>query len=293
MKNKLCILYGGNTIESNYSIEAYNYLKEKLKNNFLIKGININNLIELINLPKDYIILSIVYGNPGQDGMIASLCELLDLKYIGSNLDSCSIVKNKFVSKLLAKNIGIKVPNGTLIKMNDDISLDLDYPVIVKTNQCGGLSLGINYCTNNNELQKAIKDANNYDENILIDEFIKGTEITTCVIKKKDTLEVLPIIENKKSGIICDYNEKKNGCRKLMISPKIDSNLLKEINKTTLNLFKMFSMNDFGYFDFIIKNENIYFIEAGAVPGFTKNSNIPKIYNYYNWDLCTLFQNLL
>ena len=113
------------------------------------------------------------------------------------------------------------------------------------------------------------------------------------MIKKKDTLEVLPIIENKKSGIICDYNEKKNGCRKLMISPKIDSNLLKEINKTTLNLFKMFSMNDFGYFDFIIKNENIYFIEAGAVPGFTKNSNIPKIYNYYNWDLCTLFQNLL
>ncbi|GAB6991972.1 D-alanine--D-alanine ligase family protein [Paenibacillus pini] len=285
----LGIVYGGQSIESDYSRKALEYLESQISGKLNYQKYDISEFLynqkNLDELESDLKYFSLVYGSPGQEGIIQGLLNMKGIEFIGSDQFSSSLVKNKKFSKDIAFLNHYYTPKYTLICSDDNVSDKLhgfNYPLVVKPNKMGGLSLGISVCYSEEEIYEGIKEALKYDYEILIEEYVEGTEYTACVIKRNGSYIVLPLIEVMKEENMSGSKEKINGKRKLKIDPPIDEMLETRIGNMVLELFKLFNMKDFGYFDLIVNNEEVFFIEAGAVPGFTENSNIPQLLRYTN-----------
>ncbi|WP_171332757.1 D-alanine--D-alanine ligase family protein [Enterococcus cecorum] len=299
----LLVVYGGNTIESNYSVKAYEYISSKLKKKFKnVYGLNILDIVENLHekklntiLKNTDVAISVVYGLPGQEGEIQGIFDLYGINYIGSGVLACSVIKDKKFFKDFCKINSINVPKDLSLskdKLNEGLLDNLKkitYPVVVKPRKKGGLSLGISYCVSEDELLDAIEKAFAYDENVIVEEYINGIEITACVFNDK----VLPLIEIEKQNKILDYHTKINGIRKNIIPANIDNYLYKKIENQVMKIFKYLNMKDWGYFDIMIKDNQIYFIEAGAVPGMTASSSIPILLNYLNIDIGNVLQEII
>lgn len=269
----ISIIFGGNTIESEYSVKAAMYLKERIADSFRISLINIDSLFRGENweVVKDSdCVINLLYGTPGQEGLIPLICESIGTPYIGTDQFGSSLVKNKTLSKIIAEKNGVKVPRTMII----DKEKDMVFPVIVKPNQRGGLSLGISYCETRGELHAAIEKAKQYDQSILIEEYIQGREYSVCAIEMGTDLKILPFLEILKETKICDYETKQRGLRKVT-SATFSEEMENKFQRIVRKLFRAFSLKDYAYFDFMVSNNDIYFIEAGVVPGFTPNSNLP------------------
>lgn len=302
------IVYGGDSIESDYSKQAFNDLLPELKPYFGdIIGIDLNDLLNSSAirsvLNEIDIAISIVYGNPGQEGEVQGIFELYKIPYIGSRIFACSLIKDKLLFKEFCTRYDFSSPKSICIEWNNQTELDafyeniwteLNFPVVVKPRLRGGLSLGITYCTTLTEVKEAVKIASKYDEKILVEEFVDGMEVTACVINyKNDSTYCLPLIEVKKNAKILDYNTKITGYFKSINPVSITPKLEKRINAQVKDLFGKLQMRDWGYFDLIIKDDKIYFIEAGAVPGMTKGSNIPILVKYIGASLGSVIRDMV
>lgn len=293
------IIYGGSSIESDYSREAFQHIKEIFKNDkeVLIQGIELNDYLNE-NISKNIIervdiFMSIVYGNPGQDGSIQGILNLNRCYYLGSDILANAIIKNKKIMKdfVSSKNINTAkylIIDNKLVQEEQILkyfeSSNLKLPVVIKPNNMGGLSLGITYVDSLDKLYEAIKYSQIYDTSVLIEEYIEGTEVTVSEVWLDERYQVLNPIVIEKQSKLSDYYAKKNNLRKLKFdSQELTYDNKKKLVKTTQKIFSSLNMKDYGYFDYIIDNNNeIYFIEAGAVPGFTKGSNIPNILSNSN-----------
>lgn len=286
------ILYGGNSNESQYSVLAANNIKSILETQYenisMLQIDNENAWILTLADKKIDIVLNLVYGYPGQEGIIQGMLELLKIPYLGSNFFSAIYIKDKYIAKILAKENGIDTPKDIRIEKKDYINrpdywyrlaqIKKIFPCVIKPCRKGGLSLGINYCEDDFSIfNEYMNEAYRYDEIVLLEKYIEGRELTVCVYSYKKDIVILPIIEVIKKGKISNFDEKQRGTRQICIPAQIDEKLLVDIQKKICKLFSAFEMCHYGYFDLIVsQNQKIYFIEAGTVPGFTKNSNFPQ-----------------
>ena len=234
-------------------------------------------------------VINLVYGSPGQEGLVPMICESIGVAYIGSDQFSSFLVKNKMLTKIIAKQNRIKTPKAFLYSTDNLFLDDISYPVVVKPNQKGGLSLGISYCETRQDIHLAIECAQQYDDSILVEEYITGREFSVCAIEMDGELQVLPIIEIIKSSKICDYDTKSLGKRKLKVAPQLPTAIQESFAYIVKTMFKALSLRDYAYFDFILSGANIFFIEAGAVPGFTSNSNLPVSLAHLGIDCADFF----
>lgn len=297
------ILYGGKTIESEYSINAANYLKEHLSNLKNFRFVNVNDIVTGNLAWKNVLsdvdaVLSIVYGNPGQTGEIPGILELYNIPYVGSGLISSALIKDKLLFNQICKINGINVPNQICIGKSEymgssEVLTNLNYPVITKPRSMGGLSLGISYCKNKIDLIKGMKDAFLYDDFVLIEEYIDGIEISACVLKNSDQIECLPLIEMKKETAILNYEAKTQGTCKKVVPACISSSEVKMVSNEVINVFNLFEMKDWGYFDLVLKDSKVYIIEGGTVPGLTSNSNLVIALKNKNYTLDRIINMLL
>jgi D-alanine-D-alanine ligase len=285
---KVGIIYGGYSIESGYSIKAAEYLSKVLKEGcFELVMMPVNDCSEwLTNLELGHvdILISLLYGCPGQEGIVQGLAEIQGIPYLGSDLFSCCIIKDKYMAKTIAEKLGIFTPNYLQLtlkeyesKPNEVIDLVMDkigFPCVIKPCRKGGLSLGITYCDKKENIAEGLMEAFQYDEVILVEEFVTGTELSTCIVEK-DGVPMMPAaIEIVKDTYICDYKSKAEGKRRLNIPARISTEINELVEEVSKKLFTIFQMKDYGYFDLIVREGSVYFIEAGAMPGFTENSNL-------------------
>ncbi len=278
---KIGIFYGGNTIESDFSKVAAFELRKKISSIGEIFMFDLSNLKEwFANINQIDIAIPLVYGCPGQEGILQGLFDILSIPYLGSDLFTCSKIKDKETTKLYVKDIGIKTPNYVVLSQEDMIDerymlllKKIKYPVVIKPKCKGGLSLGIYYCNNTSELLSNIESTFKYDDTVLVEEYIDGKEIVACAYEDINGINVLPLIEIIKSGRILNYEEKKYGKKETIIPANISEDDRNCIDETTKEIFKKLHIKDYCYFDFIISNSNVYFIEAGCIPGLTSKSN--------------------
>jgi len=175
MKNIL-LIFGGNSYEHDVSIKSaeniYKYIDKNLFNvsttyitkdniwyifNNKFKNIDISNLTKIDNivehLKKFDAVINIIHGNTGEDGKLQSLFELFNIPYIGCNSISSTITMNKDLTKLILNNYNIPQIKSIILNKNDNINIDLNYPLIIKPNN-GGSSVGIFIVYNENELKE-------------------------------------------------------------------------------------------------------------------------------------------
>ena len=302
---KVLILFGGNSYEHEISCKSVNFIINNIdttKFNYKLVGIDYNNewyevdnekeinkewknnavikIDNIIEYCKEFdIIFPMIHGNTCEDGKLQSLFELYNIKYVGCNSYSSIICYDKLLTKIFLEKYSI--PQVPYIIYNDNLNLEnIEYPVIVKPCKCGS-SIGINVAYNKKELKKYLKIAKKYDNNILIEKYIKNNrELECAVLEDKNKLIISDIGEIINNGNWYDYDSKYVNKIDTVIS-NIDVNIKNDIKNYSKKIFNILVCNGLSRIDFLydLDNKKLYFSEINTMPGFTEISMYPKLIN--------------
>ncbi len=303
--NKIVLLFGGTSSEHDVSINSfkniYKYIDKKkylVSNIYITKENNwmecdydeVNSLItynkkiiNIINYLKKYdCVFPILHGINGEDGNLQGLFEMFGIPYIGCDSISSKVCLNKCLSKIVFDYFNIPQIPFIIFNKNDNIDeLNVEYPVIVKPSN-GGSSIGISVANNSNELKKSISFALQYDENILIEKFIKARELEVAVYQNND-INISSIGEIKYNSLFYDYETKYfNNKSKLLIPSKINEDIKNKIINISLYIFSKLNCKDIARIDFLYDEDNniLYLNEINTIPGFTNTSMYIKLLEY-------------
>lgn len=223
----------------------------------------------------------IVHGSPGEDGKIQGYLDLLQIPYTSPGVLVSALTMNKFLSKLICKESGINVAKSVLVRSSDKlihidkISAKVKLPCFVKPNN-GGSSVATNKIYEKQKMIDAIEEAFEYDDEVIIEEFVKGKEVTCGVYAENDKIVTLPITEIIPHNDFFDYNAKYKGESDEITPAKLSAKLTKKIQKLTIQIYELFNIQGLVRIDFILKGEKVYFMEVNTVPGFSKASIVPQ-----------------
>lgn len=292
---KVGIIMGGISSEKEVSLKSgEEVLKHINKTKYEAIPIVLHSKKEAIDKLSgiDFAFLAL-HGRFGEDGTIQALLETLDIPYSGCHVLTSALCMNKHLTKKLLASENITTPKGILIKasepLNSSIASTLNYPLIVKPNT-GGSSIGTCKVENKTDLLSAIDEAFKYDEELLIEEYISGEEITSFVLDG----EVFPTVCIKpRFGQFFDYNSKYtiNGAlEEIALLPSI---LQDKVTQIAEKIWALFSCKSYCRIDFIIKNETIYVLEINTLPGLTETSLIPQSAKAKGIDFTTLIDAII
>ena len=271
---KIAVLMGGPGEEKNVSLKSGQAIIKALNHN----GYDVTSIIldtKLEKLVKDLLSVDLVFlglhGNIGENGTIQGFLDALGIIYTGSGPLSSAICMDKNISKIIAKNNGIMTPKWNLCNtvIHD---AKMNYPVIVKPNGQGS-TVGLQIAHNESELKPALEYAFNYDNSVLVEEYIQGRELTVMLIDGK----AQPVCEIIPSHEFYDYECKYTaGMSKYICPAEIDDNISNYVKKISENLFDLLKCENYSRADFRMDDQNKYwFLEMNTLPGMTDTSLAP------------------
>lgn len=273
----------GNSLLDNsgeYVLDIDNDSDDKLD----LKNTSTSGIVSAMNsIPsKKYdLVFNALHGGEGENGTLQAILDLAGLKYTGSGMMSSAICMNKSFSKQILKAEGITTADWLLldIGVNDPEPSDIDkittrfsLPLIVKPNRSGS-TVGLTLVKSREDLNKAIQEASKYGNDVLIEQYIKGREITAAVLNG----EVLPLVEIVPSGELYDYKCKYTKGKSEYICPaKIEDDVADKINSMVMKAYEVCNCSGLARVDFILDDKNIpYFLEVNTLPGMTELSLAP------------------
>ncbi len=271
---KIAVLMGGPGEEKDVSLKSGEAIKKALNHN----GYDVTSIIldaKLEKLVKELLSVDLVFlglhGNIGENGTIQGFLDALGIIYTGSGPLSSAICMDKNISKIIAKNNGIMTPKWKLCDTVID-DAKMNYPVIVKPNGQGS-TVGLRIAHNERELKPALEYAFNYDNSVLVEEYIKGRELTVMLIDGK----AQPVCEIIPSHEFYDYECKYTaGMSKYICPAEIDDNISNYVKKISENLFDLLKCENYSRADFRMDDQNkFWFLEMNTLPGMTDTSLAP------------------
>ena len=242
------------------------------KDNFSVK---LNNQIIFFDVA-----FIIIHGPPGEDGVLQSYFDSLNIPYTNSSSTSSSLSFNKAKCNNYLKKKNILCANSILLKKGDHINENeiiniVKLPCFVKPNK-NGSSYGVSKVIIKEEIKEKIKKAFKYDNEVLIESFIEGNEVTCGIHNFNENLTTFPCTEIISENEFFDYDAKYNG-KSIEITPaKISNEINKKIISITKNIYKILKLNGIARVDYIIKNQKPFLIEVNTIPGLSKESIIPQ-----------------
>jgi D-alanine-D-alanine ligase len=225
--------------------------------------------------------LIIIHGTPGENGLLQGYFDTLKIPYTTPSALASALTFNKIFSKNYLKSFDIHQAQFVSLTKGNTIDADqiirtTNLPCFVKPN-CGGSSFGISKVKEKQELAKAIDIAFKEDSEVLIEEFIEGTELTCGLIKTKNKKIVFPPTEIVSKNEFFDYEAKYTAGMAEEITPaRISKELTEEIQKLSSQIYDIFQLNGIVRVDYIYSNNKLYFIEVNTVPGMSEASIVPQ-----------------
>ncbi len=298
----------------------YKYVKEitKIKTLEITEDIKelepINDIIE--TLSKMNVIFPVLHGAGGEDGTIQGILELIKVPFVGCGVLASSVGMDKVYSKIVFKTAGLNQAKYEYIRKNkqnyiyidkefnekictlEEISnivyKNLKYPMFVKPSNSGS-SVGIQKVRTKEELKNAIQYAEKFDRKILIEQGILGRELECAVLGNEEVIasnvgEILPAEE------FYSYDAKyQNQESKTIIPAKLEENIQNEIRNQAIKAFKAIDGKGLSRVDFFLENETnkIYINEINTLPGFTKISMYPKLFEQVGIEYKDLLDELI
>jgi D-alanine-D-alanine ligase len=224
------------------------------------------------------VVYPVLHGGFGEDGTIQALMEQAGIPFVGGSAESCRIVMDKYRSKLVMDQAGIRNAAYALIDDPDaEIPAGMNLPLIVKPNSEGS-TFGLSLVRDDSEWKYAIANALKYDARVLVEEFIAGTEATVGIVLG----EVYPAIEIQHPGTLYDYDAKythAQGETKYFCPPlTIDQAVQKEIAAAALKFAQAVGNTTLIRIDVIVRDSDkaVFMLEGNSLPGFTASSLLPK-----------------
>ncbi|MFA4851434.1 MAG: D-alanine--D-alanine ligase [Bacteroidales bacterium] len=320
MKKNIALVTGGDSGESVISLQSAKIIKENIdKEKFnvytiLLTGktwtyLSENNTETAVDkndfsitdndskIKFDCVFIAI-HGTPGEDGKLQGYFDMMGIPYTFSGVISSSLTFNKNYCQLLANEYGATIAKSILIKKGERYKIEeviskTGLPCFVKPNN-GGSSIGMSKVLKADKLEDAINIAFNEDNEVLIEEFIEGTEVTCGILQKKNELIALPLTEIVSKNEFFDYKSKYDPLLADEITPaRVSDEIHKKCKELSLHLFRKFNCRGVARFDYIVKNNTPYFLEVNTIPGLTAASLVPKQAKAMGISLKELFTTLI
>lgn len=302
IKNKkVALLYGGYSSEREISIKSGKAVEKSLKKlslNFKVfDPVDRENFIKDLTDYNPDIVFIALHGKGGEDGTIQGVLEFLGYRYTGSGIKASSIAMDKAITKDILKNYSIPMANWVVLSSYEVSMLEENlkklsnkYPKVVKPSEEGS-SIGVYIVNSKDELIEAVKNSFKYGKKVLVEDFIKGREITVGILNG----EPLEIIEIKVKSGFYDFKNKYFSDETEYICPaNIETNLYKKIQNIALDIYKIIGCKGAVRVDFILGEDNIpYFLEINTIPGMTDHSLLPKSAKAKGIDFDNLILKLL
>jgi D-alanine-D-alanine ligase len=242
-------------------------------------------------------VFNAIHGNPGENGVLIAYFNLLGIKHTSAPFYQMSLTFNKRDTLSVVKEYGIQTANSYYMHQRDEINTvkiieKVGLPCFVKPNRSGS-SFGISKVYSEENLEDAIMKACKEDEEILIESFLDGKEVSVSVIEHKGKIKVLPITEIVSENDFFDYEAKYEGKSKEITPARISEVEKKKIIQTARKVYRVLNMSGFSRSEFILVNGEPYFLEINTVPGMTKESLLPQQAKEASISLTDLFDNAI
>ena len=283
-------LKSGNVVYQNISRDKYNcYRVHILKDKWVVIGddekeyeINKHDFSTQMNGEKLVFdcVFNAIHGHPGEDGTLLSYFELLGIKHTSAPFYQMALAFNKRDCLSVVKEYGIRTAISYYLKQGDAIDVDkiidkVGLPCFVKPNKAGS-SFGISKVKSRDQLIPALEVAFKEDPQILIEEFLDGPEITIGVIEYEGKIKVLPMTEIVSHNDFFDYEAKYLGASEEITPARISQAVHKKLEVVAIKLYQCLDMRGFSRSEFILVDNEPYFLEINTVPGLTTESLIPQ-----------------
>lgn len=317
MKKNVAIIYGGYSSEHQISVQSGEYVASVIDDNkfnvFKIlvkksawictdnnKEVNQKDFTVSCNSQKIKfdIAIILIHGTPGENGILQAYLELQNVPYVGSGVLASSLTFNKFYCNSFLKSQKIKMAKSVLVQEGEkpdltEIEKVLGLPMFVKPN-AGGSSFGISKVKKSEELEGAINHAFTESNEVIIEQFIEGREITCGIVGKGKETTALPLCEVVSKNEFFDYEAKYNSeLNEEIVPAPISSKLTEKCQKLSEKIYKSLNCKGIARVDFILKDDEFYFLEVNTIPGMTAESLVPKMIKHANINITDLYSELM
>lgn len=303
MKKNIAIFAGGNSGEYEISLKSGKVIERNIdKTHFNTWFIHVKGrswtyqlengpLVEIdkndcsLTLPEGKIIFDAIFiaihGTPGENGILQGYFELMNIPYTSSDVLTSALTFNKSFCNRVVKTHGVQVSPSVHLYANEaysekEIVNTTGLPCFVKPCNSGS-SVGMSKVNSLEELKPAIDLAFQHDDQILIEHFIKGREITCGVFKSKGELVTLPITEIVSKKEFFDYEAKyTTGMAEEITPAPINEETATKCRDTSAFLYGRLNCKGVVRFDYIFNDDGLFFLEVNTIPGQSENSIVPQ-----------------
>lgn len=302
MKKNIAIIMGGYSSEYKISLKSGNVVYQTLEKekynayrihvfkdkwvyvdqNDIEYPIDKNDFSATVNSKKITFdcVFNAIHGSPGEDGFMQAYFELLDIPQTSCSMYQAALTFNKRDLLATLKPHGIKTAESYYIDLGDTIDEEaivakVGLPCFVKANKAGS-SFGISKVYKKEDLQAAIDNAFKEDDEIIIEQFLDGVEVSVGVISYRGETKVLPITEIVSENDFFDYQAKYEGKSQEITPARISDDYAHKVRFEAKKIYETLGMKGFSRSEFIFKNDEPYLLEVNTVPGLTKESILPQ-----------------
>jgi len=303
MKRTIAIVAGGDSSELPVSLRSaqgiYSFIDKDKYNLYIVEmqglrwevqlpdgnktAIDRNDFSFLMNGEKikfDFAYITI-HGTPGEDGKLQGYFDLLQVPYSCCNVLAAALTFNKFSCNQYLKGFGVRISESVMLRQGQGITDEaiiekIGLPCFIKPN-LGGSSFGVTKVKAKEQIQPAIKKAFDEAQEVIIEAFMQGTEITCGCYKTKSKEVVFPITEVVTSNEFFDYDAKYNGQVEEITPARLSEELTKRVQVLTSAIYDILGCSGIIRIDYIItKGDKINLLEINTTPGMTSTSFIPQ-----------------
>lgn len=319
MKKNIAIIMGGFSSEYEISLKSGNVVYQTLNNEkyaafrihvFEDKWVYVDDADQEFPVDKNEFSITInqkkitfdcvfnaIHGSPGEDGFMQAYFKLLNIPQTSCNMYQAALTFNKRDCLSVLKPYGIKTAESFYVNLGDEIDANaivkkVGLPCFVKANKAGS-SFGITKVYKLEDMHQAIDVAFKEDDEIIIESFLDGTEVSVGVIKYKGETTVLPITEIVSDNDFFDYKAKYLGESQEITPARISDDMAEKVSKTAKQVYDILKMTGFSRSEYIFKDGEPHLLEVNTVPGLTKASILPQQAAAAGISLTDLFENAI
>lgn len=254
-----------------------------------------NNFTVIVNekvLTFDLAFITI-HGTPGEDGRLQGYFDMIGMPYTTCDAFTSALTFNKVATKRYLQMLGVHTAPYVFLKKGNDydtgqIVEDLGLPLFVKPN-AGGSSFGITKVKAFSQLNDAILLAFEEDQEVLIESYIDGTEVTCGLIKTNEKDLLLPATEIVSKNEFFDYDAKYNGEADEITPARISKTEMNAVQQLSSQIYDWLSCHGIVRIDYLMKDDKLYLIEVNTVPGMSAASIVPQQAEAYGISTTELF----
>ncbi len=292
------VLMGGCSSEKEISIKSGTaVVKALMEGGCKVSGIELQSedreeVLALLKNAKIDVAFIALHGRFGEDGKIQEILEAMGLPYTGSGSAASRTAMNKLSSYDVLVANHIRVPRFMRFQRSSPGSIEEDIksifkrkPIVVKP-PCEGSSFGITIVHDYRDLSKAIAEAFSFGDQIIVESYIKGKELTVGILGNK----LLPVVEIRPKNFFFDYKAKyQAGTTEYIVPAELNSSTAQQVQQIAWKVHQSIGCRDLSRVDFILDEGNMpWVLEINTIPGMTATSLLPKAANAVGIDFKTL-----